>query len=65
MEPAQSNEFFITVLSIEKTKQLINDPSLSDKEAEEIRDGFRVLAEIIFEKWQEEKLNKNKELIKT
>ncbi len=43
------------MLSIERTKQLINDPLLSDKEAEEIRDGFRALAEIIFETWREEK----------
>ncbi|MFH1866580.1 MAG: hypothetical protein ABIJ81_00650 [Patescibacteria group bacterium] len=43
------------MLSIERTKQLLNDPTLSDKEVEEIRDGFRALAEVIFAKWQEER----------
>jgi len=38
------------MLSIERTKELLNDPTLSDKEAEEIRDGLRDLAEIIYEK---------------
>ena len=36
-------------------KQILKDKSLSDKEVEEIRDGLRGLAEVIFEKWQEEK----------
>lgn len=43
------------MLSLERTKTLLNDPLLSDKEAEKIRDGFRALAEIIFEKWQEKR----------
>ena len=43
------------MLSVERTKQLLNDPTLSDKEVAEIRDEFRALAEIIFEKWQEER----------
>jgi len=44
------------MLSIKRTKELLNNPCISDKEAEEIRDGFRIFAEIIFEKWQEEKI---------
>ena len=40
------------MLSIERTKELLNDPALSDEEIEKIRDDMRVLAEIIFEKWQ-------------
>jgi hypothetical protein len=43
------------MLSLERTKELLNDPRLSDKEIQEIRDGFYLLAEIIFEKWREEK----------
>ncbi|MDP3052415.1 MAG: hypothetical protein Q8N22_00470 [bacterium] len=43
------------MLSLERTKELLNDPTLSDKEIQEIRDGFYLLAEIIFGKWQEEK----------
>lgn len=46
-------------ISIKRIKELLNDKSVSDKEAEEIRDSFRILAEIIFEKWWREKL-KNK-----
>jgi hypothetical protein len=43
------------MLSLERTKELLNDPSLSDKEIQEIRDGFHMLVEIIFEKWKEDK----------
>ena len=43
------------MLSVERVKELINDPSLSDKEIEEIRDGFYNLSELIFEQWNEER----------
>jgi len=43
------------MLSLERAKELLNDPTLSDEEVLEIRDGFYHLAEIIFEKWQEDK----------
>ncbi|KKU79299.1 MAG: hypothetical protein UY04_C0012G0011 [Parcubacteria group bacterium GW2011_GWA2_47_7] len=43
------------MLSLERTKELLDDDSLSDKEVEEIRDAFRKLAEIVFEKWKLEK----------
>lgn len=43
------------MLSLERTKELLNDPTLSDKEIQEIRDGFYLLAEIIFGKWKEDK----------
>jgi len=43
------------MLSIERVKELINDPSLSDKEIEEIRYGFYQLSEIMFEQWMEER----------
>ena len=40
------------MLSLERVKELLNDPSLSDEQVEKIRDGFRALVEdIIFEKW--------------
>ncbi len=48
------------MISIERTKQLLNDSPLSDKEIEEIRDSFRALAEIIFEKWLEERKQEKK-----
>lgn len=41
------------MLSVERVKELINDPKLSDKEVEEIRDGFLILAEIIYDRWLE------------
>jgi hypothetical protein len=43
------------MLSIERVKELLNDPNLSDKEVEEIRDGFRMLSEVIFEQWEAER----------
>ena len=42
------------MLSIERTKELIGKP-LTDKEAEKIRDSVRSFVEIIFEQWQEER----------
>lgn len=49
------------MLSVERVKELVNDPKLSDKEIEEIRDGFFMLAEIIFEQWQAERIKTKKE----
>ena len=49
------------MLSIERVKQLANDPTLSDKQIEEIRDGFYMLSQVIFEQWQAER-NKAKEV---
>lgn len=43
------------MLSIERTKELLNDSSLSDAEVEQIRDEFQILVEIIFEKWKGER----------
>ncbi len=44
------------MLSINRVKELLNDPSLSDKEIEEIRDDFYQLSEIMFEQWQAERI---------
>ena len=43
------------MLSVERVKELLNDPNISDKEAEEIRDDFHNFAEIIFDKWMGER----------
>ncbi len=55
------------VISTLQTKKLLNDPNLSDEQAEEIRDGFRMLGEVIFDKWFEERkkgqLNQKEEMI--
>ena len=48
------------MISIERVKELLNDPNLSDKEVEEIRDGFYQLSEIIFEQWQAERIKAKK-----
>jgi hypothetical protein len=40
-------------MTIDKLKELLNDPSLHDDEAERVRDEFRIFAEIIFEQWLE------------
>lgn len=51
----------IGMLSVERVKELINDPNLSDKEVEEIRDGLFMLAEVMFEQWQTERIKAKKE----
>lgn len=43
------------MLSVERVKELLNDPKISDEEAEKIRDEFNILAEMIFDKWIEDK----------
>lgn len=48
------------MLSIERVKELINDPNMSDKEIEEIRNGFYMLSEVIFEQWQAERIKAKK-----
>jgi signal-transduction protein with cAMP-binding, CBS, and nucleotidyltransferase domain len=48
------------MLSIERVKELLGDQKISDKEAKEIRDDFRALAEIIFEQWKEKRLKDNR-----
>ena len=42
------------MLSISRTKELIEDGSLSDQEAEQIRDVVRGFAELIFQNRKEE-----------
>lgn len=43
------------LLTVEDTKKILNKPELTDEEATEIRDGFRHLTEVIFDKWMEER----------
>jgi len=43
------------MLSIEEVRRLIGDEKLTDAEVTEIRDGFRILGEIIFEQWLSER----------
>jgi hypothetical protein len=45
------------MLSIERVKELLKDQNISNEEAEEIRDGCRSLAEVIFTQWQYERKN--------
>ena len=48
------------MLSVQKAKELLNDETISDEKAEKIRDDLYALAEIIFDKWLEEKHLKGK-----
>jgi len=43
------------MLSVEEVKRILKDDIISDEEAEIIRDDFRNLAEVIFEKHQSDK----------
>jgi hypothetical protein len=43
------------MLSIEETRRLIGDETLTDVEVTEIRDAFQILGEIIFEQWLSER----------
>ncbi len=51
------------MLTIDHVKQLLDDPTITDQEVEEIRDGFHALVEdVIFPAWLEEReRNKNKQ----
>ncbi len=42
----------IDMLSLARTKELIGEPTMTDAEAERLRDAFRSLAEIAFDQWQ-------------
>ena len=43
------------MLTLEQMKKLLDDPSIPDEQVLEIRDQLYSLAEIIFEKWQQDK----------
>ena len=43
------------MLTIQQVKAILNNPKMPDKEAEEIRDNFRSLAEVIFEQFEKGK----------
>ena len=48
------------MLTIERAKEILNRPDLTNQQIEEIRDSFKRLAEIVFEKWQKDQINSNK-----
>jgi len=41
------------MLTLEQTKKLLGDPEMSDREAQEIRNAFYSLADLIFDSWVE------------
>ncbi len=43
------------MISVEQARTLLNDPTLSDEEVAAIRDELRLLAEIIYDRWIEQK----------
>ncbi|HXK40687.1 MAG: hypothetical protein A3F15_01945 [Candidatus Wildermuthbacteria bacterium RIFCSPHIGHO2_12_FULL_40_12] len=40
------------MLSIQRTKELLNEPEISDTEAEQIRSKFYMLADLLLDSWQ-------------
>jgi hypothetical protein len=42
------------MLNIPDVKKLIGDETISDQEAEQVRDECRIFAEIVFEQWLED-----------
>jgi hypothetical protein len=49
------------MLSIDHVRELLKDPSLTDKEIEEIRDACRALAELMFDAWRRKKLTQTRD----
>lgn len=49
------------LLTVEQTKKILNEPEMTEEKATVIRDGFRLLAEVIREKWLEERKVANKQ----
>ena len=49
------------MLTIEQTKKILgkNAEGLTDEDLTEIRDGYRLMAEVIFDKWLLERKAKN------
>jgi len=43
------------MLSLEQSRQLLNDPTLTDEEIQAIREAHYALAEIIYEQWLRER----------
>jgi hypothetical protein len=54
--PSAPTTYFLslTMLSIERIKEILNNPTLSDREAAQIRDELRYLAELLFDQWEYE-----------
>lgn len=50
------------ILSVQQTKQILGQPDLSDDKATEIRDGFRRLVEVIYDKAMEDRRKARREL---
>ena len=43
------------MLTLEQSRQLLNDPTLTDEEIQAIREAHYALAEIIYEQWLRER----------
>ena len=43
------------MLTLEQMKKLLDDPSIPDDQVLEIRDQLYALAEILYEKWQQDR----------
>lgn len=47
------------MISLERTKELMDQVDMADQAATEVRDMARALAEIIFNDWQSKLINKS------
>jgi hypothetical protein len=43
------------MLTIERIKEILDDPTLSDDQATAVRDELRRLAELVFDQWEYER----------
>jgi hypothetical protein len=57
---SQNSPKLAIMLTLEQTRESLNDPTLSDEEVLEIRDQLYSLAEIIYEQWQVDMAKKKK-----
>jgi len=42
-------------ISLDRAKELLGDPALTDEKVEEIKEHVRLLVEIIYEKWSQDR----------
>lgn len=49
----------MTMITLERTRELLKDPNLSDTEIQEIRNTFYALADLFLDDMEAKKLTKN------
>ena len=46
-------------ISLDRAKELLGDPALTDTKVEEIKEQIRLLVEIMYEKWSQDRTQSN------